>query len=340
MSEISALELTKIVKFYIVIAVLVCIFGFIEYALPIEFWISMGYFDFKNIASVGIPSTGLDERDYNIFFFAHFGGHETRRMISTLGSPLHVAFFILLPIFIVYSCLVFKTRLFKKINGLNVDKFIFLILLCGLLLTVVRGPIIAFVTTVLVAIAIYIKGAKKVYFYCVGGIILLLLFFVFNKSIVQIIMTTITLEDSSALGHYMAHEYALEVLPQHPLGFGLGQSGSVGKTYGSGEGVGESLFLTIAGELGFGGLLVFIVIITSSLIFLHNRFKQLIFKDNEFLKVMTFALICSTIAYFVSSFNTEQWRGFTMSGLYWFLLGQIIRSYIMIDKGRNNGIYN
>ena len=337
LSEISAIEFKKIIRTYIAAAVFVCMFGFIELLLPYEFWLDLGFVDFKEMVGVGIAPEGWTQ-DKKTFFYGHFGGHEIQRINSTFGSPLHVAFYLILPIFIIGTGLIFRTSITKKINGLIKDKFILMILICGLILTIVRGPIIGLIATILLAIAIYVKGTKKIYYYIVCLVVVSVFFFVFNNSIMQIVSTTISLDDASAMGHFMAYENAIEVLPQHPFGFGLGQSGSVGKTYGSGESVGESLFFTTTGDIGFPGLILLLLIIISSIVFLHRRFKLFFFKENSFLKVMTFALICSTIAYFISSFNTEQWRGFTMSGLYWFLLGQIVRSHVLIDKGKNNVI--
>lgn len=339
LSGMSMQDLKHIIYLYVGLAVAVCLFGFIEYILPVEFWIDLGYFDFKAATEevTGIPEGADSSMLAKIFLYGHFGGNLVRRMISTFGSSLHVAFYLLLPILLMIIGIIYRRQIMVRANGISMDKMIFIVLLFGFIITVSRGPIIALTASIMYLILFILKGKRRLKLILTAGMFVGLFALFFTDNIKQIVMTTVSFEDASAIGHYMAYEYALQVIPEHPFGLGLGQGGPVGRTYGIGEGVGESLYFTLTGEIGIPGLLLFLVIIISIFMYLRKYGKQLDEHNDIFLRVMSIALAASTIAYSIGSLNTEQWRGYTMSGPYWFLLGvtiSLIEAKKMTEHGR------
>jgi hypothetical protein len=342
LSKMTIVDLKQIIRLYIYLAVAVCLFGFIEYSMPHEFWFNIGYLDFKAIEQVGLPQE-YDLSDLREIFmlghlYGHFGGMEIRRMISTFGSPLHVAFYLFVPILFIITGIIHRRQLTITINRINMDRIILFILLSGFIITITRGPLISLIIASIFLVMFAIKGRQRIKFIAVSAILVSLFTGLFMGKIKQIVMTTISLEDVSALGHYMAYEKALKLIPEKPFGLGLGQSGAVGKTFGTGEGVGESLYFTFASEIGIPGLLLFLMIIISIFVYLRKRLKNLNKANNFFLRIMTLTIAAATIAFSIGSLNTEQWRGFTMGGPYWFLLGMTISLIESKRTMNHNGV--
>ena len=330
LSQITLLEVRKIIKYHLVLAVIVVFFGFIEISLPYEFWLSLNYIGFKEqIVKVGIPLGGWSDETI-IFFFAHYGGLWIRRMISTFGSPLHVAYFLILPIFILFSSVLQKTIVMKKINGINTDKILLFLFSIGLIVTLTRGPLLGLLISLAITSICYVKGKRRITMIALAIASVSIFLSIFRQFVMHLFTMTITLEDASAAAHWMAYIDYIERFQGYIWGIGLGQSGPVGVTYGEGGEIGESLYFTIASEMGLLGLFSFILVIFLIVFYLNKENRRNNMPD--FLKVMTLALLISTYAYSIGALTTEHWRGFTMSGMYWFLLGSTIRFHAIYRK--------
>lgn len=332
-SNFNEHQVLKIFKFQFGVALLVSLFGFFEYSVPWEFWRdNLLYQEFREMQAVGV-SQGVFDGGVKQYFYTAFSGSELRRLVSTFSSPLHVAFYLAFPIIFLISLYLTKLKLIFKENFYSF--LIFLIFLFAFILTFSRGPFISLALSIIVLVFNFGANSRKLktILYSIFFISILVVFF--YSDITNIVSSTVSLSDPSSQGHFAAYEKAFDVIPEHPLGIGLGQSGSVGAAFGNGGGLGESLYFTILSEQGYLGFIIFVFFVSNLLFHLK---RKTIFTSHDFnvslLRHLNISIFSLTFFYIFASMNTEQWRGFTMSGFYWLFLGFLLT----LNSNRNRGM--
>jgi hypothetical protein len=130
--------------------------------------------------------------------------------------------------------------------------------------------------------------------------------------------------DPSALGHIAAIVHGTQTVLQEPLGFGIGTAGYVGYGF-AGEGeqaVGESLYLSLAAELGWIGMLLFAGWVAVAAWRLGRYALDNSGRDSSW--ALAAGLAVATVGYAVASLTTEVWRGLQAGAIYWWLLGTAV----------------
>lgn len=127
--------------------------------------------------------------------------------------------------------------------------------------------------------------------------------------------------DPSALGHLAAIVHGTQAILQEPFGFGLGTAGFVGIGFADRQStvVGESLYLSLAAELGWLGALLFVGFVLLAAWRLGRYALEAAQGDSRW--VLAAGLAVATIGYLLASVTTEVWRGLQAGALYWWLLG-------------------
>lgn len=132
--------------------------------------------------------------------------------------------------------------------------------------------------------------------------------------------------DPSALGHIAAIIHGTGAVLATPLGFGVGTAGFVGSGFAGPDtqAIGESLYLSLAAELGWLGALLFLgwVVVAASRLGRFGFAADV--PDHRW--VLATGLCVATVGYLIASVTTEVWRGLQAGALYWWLLGATMRT--------------
>ncbi len=132
----------------------------------------------------------------------------------------------------------------------------------------------------------------------------------------ELIDRALSAEDPSARGHLAALLYGFDYLTLHPLGTGLG---SAVQRYGSTQGPGESALLTIFGELGVvGGVLYAIMYLLA----LYYGFRAFLTVPRDSLAA-GFALVACLggISLIPIMITSNIWGNFSLTFLFWWCAG-------------------
>ncbi len=130
--------------------------------------------------------------------------------------------------------------------------------------------------------------------------------------------------DPSALGHLAAIVHGTQAVLQQPLGLGIGTAGYVGAGFAEQgtQAVGESLYLSLATELGWLGVMLFVAWVAVSAWRLGAYALKTPVRGSNW--ALAAGLAVATLGYVVASVTTEVWRGLQAGALYWWLLGTAI----------------
>jgi hypothetical protein len=116
----------------------------------------------------------------------------------------------------------------------------------------------------------------------------------------------------------------VQTILAHPVGFGVGSAGYVGAGFAAqGEAVvGESIYLSLASELGWLGAALWIAWTGIAALRLGRYALARSSRDDRW--VLCTGLAVATVGYAIASVTTEVWRGLQAAGLYWWLLGTAV----------------
>lgn len=130
--------------------------------------------------------------------------------------------------------------------------------------------------------------------------------------------------DPSAFAHIAAIVYSARLVVLHPLGFGIGSSASVGMAFAdqNAQVIGESLYLSLAADLGWLGATLFVGWALLAAVRLGRFALHDARRDSRW--VLAAGLAAATVGYLVASVTTELWRGLQAGALYWWLLGTAV----------------
>ena len=238
------------------------------------------------------------------------GGVQAPRLISFYMMPLLPAY---------YGMIVGTVLMVARLAGEKSDPSLrkngaLLLISGGILLTQTRAVILAML--VMIALGAYYSNRKqaiKLFF------LLLVPVLFFIQVAFDFLVETWNLQDSSSVGHLTAMLLGVAVVIQHPFGVGLGQGGAVGKAFGDLLAGYESLYITIAGEIGVVGLGLFLLFCFGLLRFLSLGISKEFRSGGDWVIVNSAFLL--TFGFMFTSLTTETWFGFRNAWFYWILTG-------------------
>lgn len=138
--------------------------------------------------------------------------------------------------------------------------------------------------------------------------------------------------ESSAQGHVSALELSIEVLRREPFGRGLGTAGQIGQRFlTQGAITNESWYFQIATEIGAIGALLFLALLLG---FGIVAFRQYWRVTDYWLRALCLAMGGATIGYGLVSITLHAWENLTVSIIFWFFAGLVVRAHTIAPTAR------
>ena len=184
-----------------------------------------------------------------------------RRYSSFFANPLELA----------SSCILTGSAALFMIYGADITlmqrvkyKLLFLLIISGLILSVSRASTIS---VVLVSILILLYHKKYISLLVLSGLIIIsFILLLGNLDFNQYFKNTVNFSNPSSLGHLIEWSEGGQSIISNPLGLGFGRSGPSAARFGDDQIGGESQFIITGVELGVLGLLLYILILSLSIL--------------------------------------------------------------------------
>jgi hypothetical protein len=267
------------------------------------------------------------------FFGADIGGHYglswtferdngVKRFASFFSNPLDLANSTLLTTAMVLSMYT------DKKNTLGLTRFGWIVAistLIAIILALSRASLAAYGVLIYCYALIARKKEIQYLIYSLLGLsILYLLYLIKDKSVLEYIVSTIQLSDSSSLGHLLEWAEGAQSIASHPFGIGLGESGKVAAVLQQNIG-GENQFIIVGVQTGILSLFIYIAIYV---LIIRNCWKYYPLLTGK-AKMLALSLLLIKIAFifplFTSNFDSNSYITF----LTWLLTGIFIS---MVEK--------
>ncbi|MBM0065896.1 O-antigen ligase family protein [Alkalicoccobacillus gibsonii] len=278
--NIKISELVPLIKGLFIISVIISLYGILQAViLKSDFLVRIGY-----------PSE--DGRLSHVFFLNAIDNFQ--RVTATFVYPNTFAYYIALILIVSFA---YRKKLFKNTLIYQLGTAISLI---ALLLTFSRSTWVSLVSVIGIYVIVNLIYNKKIkikkmpFLFSVFSIALVTLIFDIFKDygIFKIISTyvirTVTLEDTSAVGHLDSMEASKELAYENMSGLGLGNNGPKALQNFNYPNLTESSYYLLWFELGLLGMLVYIGFIA---VIMYSAIKGLITKHQNYFKFNYFIVI-------------------------------------------------
>ncbi len=243
-----------------------------------------------------------------------------KRFASFFSDPLDFAISLLFTLCLLLSWISFSEETFirSKFRWLMVG-----VILWGLYLTFSRASIVGSVI-VLYLYAIWTKRRqllRTLYFGLFLGFVLFLVFA--NLKFKAYVFDTISLRESSSLGHLISWVTGLDAIIQNPLGMGLGSSGLY--AFGDGLGIGgESQPIFMGVSTGVLSMIAYLVIYIGSIVVLARNWQSL----NGYTKVIAFALLLFKMGAIIPMLTSYFESFLYLSYFTWLFSGYVVNQIV------------
>ncbi len=294
-------RLLAFVKRFGTVVAVVSIAGWVF--IPLDFWARVNLVTTTTLSGDPAAATGQLEG-----LQSYFLGQAVPRAVAPFGSPLVLAFSLLLPMWLVAA-----TRHRGPAN------FPLLLIGTALILTQTRSILFG-----IVAVWILSKLRRRMMSArLIAG--LLTLTFLAAGPLSVAIDNTLTLKDPSSNVHYAAIRDGYLQLLTNPLGVGLGQGGQIGRAFGYDRAGGESLYFVAGNERGWLGLalVVGLFLVCFTAIGLHHIPVEdvNVGSDESEAEALCHGLRRAVVVLAIASVTTEHAVAFTSTWLLWVALG-------------------
>jgi hypothetical protein len=240
-----------------------------------------------------------------------------KRFASFFSNPLDLANSTL-----VTTAMILSMYTDKK-NALRLNRFAWLVALSALIAVVFaisRASLAAYVLLIyFYALITRKKEIQYVIYSLLGASMFYLLFLMKDKNLIEYIVNTIQLNDSSSIGHLLEWVEGTQTIFTHPFGIGLGESGKVAAALQKNIG-GENQFIIVGVQTGILSLFIYIAIYV---LIIRNCWKYYPLLTGK-AKMLALSLLLIKIAFifplFTSNFDSNSYIVF----LTWLLTGIFI----------------
>lgn len=151
-----------------------------------------------------------------------------------------------------------------------------------------------------------------------------------DKDIYTYIVSTLTLQDDSGIGHLIAWIEGLEAIISNPLGLGLGASGRVAASLGITVG-GENQFIILGVQVGIVAMFLYIVIHFALIAYSFKWFKYLEGKEKTVALSLFLLKTGSTLPLITANLDSYSY----ITYITWFLAGLFV-NIIMRKESYSN----
>jgi hypothetical protein len=295
-------DIPKIVRVVLGSGIIIVLFGILQiFFLPKDFMIHFGYSPHISTWVPGGPLPMYHAIDNNALL---------PRVSSTLSGPNQFASYLLILLPLSIQWIVNK----KSNRWLWIMFTVFIAI--NLFFTYSRSAYIACVLSLLVGIWLYIKNKRVVRNLLLGMIGIGIIGVVLIMMIKPAIISDIIVRTSSTQGHYERTWDGIVYSLKNPLGYGIGNAGPASSRFNA-DNIGwipENWYLQIALELGFFGLILYVMILIGTMQKLFLQFSQ----NNDLLSL---SLFLTLLAIAITSLFLHSWEETAVALTFWGITG-------------------
>lgn len=243
----------------------------------------------------------------------------TKRLASFFSDPLELASSVLLG----FSAGLIWFLTSRRDNWL-IPTVVMLCSLGSLFFAASRAAFLAFFVMIFFVAVIF-----SLYKLILSGLGLVLLFITYvlffaTDDFYYFVIDTITFENTSSVGHLVEWLLALDSMIANPLGIGLAMSGNVGSVEDDLRVGGENQFLIYGVQLGWLGMLLYILILAYGITTALRVFKQ---TDNTMTARIAFVAAAVKVGLLLPLFTANAEVYTYVSWITWWMVGYSIREY-------------
>lgn len=241
-----------------------------------------------------------------------------KRFASFFSDPLELA---------ISSILMFSTALIMYLTTEREHSTLYFFMLGVTLATLVFSysrSSIAALLVMLIYVAFLFKLYKIIFAVMLFGVCTVIyIVFIAADEFRYYLIDTITLQDSSSLGHLVEWTAAIESMISNPLGIGLATSGNIGSVEEELRVGGENQFLVFGVQIGWFGMILYILILLGSIIYCYRAFGML--KNTQEARI---AFIATTVKFasILPLFTSNAEKFLFVSLLTWWLVGYTVNA--------------
>jgi len=246
----------------------------------------------------------------------------TKRLASFFSDPLEMASSVLMGF---AAGLIWFLTTKKEQNWFYV--WIMLVSLGGLFFSASRAAFGAFFVMIFFVALVF--GLYKL---IAGGFLVLICFGIYvlffaSEDFYFFVMDTLTFENTSSIGHVVEWLLALDSMVANPLGIGLAMSGNAGSVTNELRIGGENQFLIYGVQLGWIGMLLYILVLASGVILSLRVFYQ---TENRMTARLAFVAASVKVGLLLPLFTANAEMYSYVAWISWWMIGYSVNSYSRI----------
>lgn len=306
--------INKICRVLIVVTCLVLCFNIFEVLIDQHFQSLIGFPHFNDVINEMDPAGNFG------LTWTFEAGDGAKRFAGFMANPLQSAIFSVF----VFCFVFFYWNHSYYTNNKTIYLLGFLAALLVLILTHSRASFIAlflFIGLTSVLFGYYRLILTGV---ALGGILLLYTIYFAEDDLRYFVIDTISLADSSSLGHIIEWTQAWESMLSNPWGLGLATSGNMGGVQEEIKVGGENQYLIMGVQLGWVGFILYILLVIGSIVTPIQRYYQAATIDH---KVLPFVAAGMKVALLVPLFTSNAEAYSLTAFLSWWLVGASIQKF-------------
>lgn len=310
--DLRTLQISKYFHFILILTIAAAILVIYEVVSDQHFQSSTGYSDYV-FNFYGQQQEG----DYGLTWTFQRSSDGLKRFASFFSDPLEHAASTLLSICVILALFTNKNNVFNptKLGILSLAaSFI------SLFFTISRSSIVSYFVIIYVYALI---THKKYILHILNTSIALGVIYIGiileNTDLYDYILSTITLQEESALGHLIAWIEGLTAIINNPFGLGLGMSGRVAASLGTTIG-GENQFIVLGVQVGFVAVLLLIFIHSAIIAYSRKWFQYLKGKERMVALCVFLLKVGITLPLFTADLGSFSY----ITYLNWFLSGVFV----------------
>lgn len=305
------LQINKYFHFILILAISAAVLVIYEAASDQHFQSSTGYSDYVSIFGQE------PEGDYGLTWTFQRDSDGLKRFASFFSDPLEHASATLLSICVIAALFTNKNNAF---NPSRLGKIALGASFISLFFTLSRSSTVSYFGIIYV----YALITHKKYILHTSHALIALGFIYIgilleNTDLYDYILTTITLQEASAMGHLIAWIEGLTAIASNPLGLGLGMSGRVATALGSTIG-GENQFIVLGVQVGIVAVLLYIFIHFAIIVYSYKWFPHLEGKERMVALCIFLLKVGITLPLFTASLDSFSY----LTYMNWFLSGVFV----------------
>lgn len=267
--------------------------------------------------------TGYSDLNYNVYKQAPSGNYGlswtfeiengAKRFASFFSTPLEHAASTLVALGIIGGLYTHKNN---QVFLSKLGWFAFFATIASILFSLSRAAIFSYFLIILMYSFVTKRKEILSIFYASIVLFVIYLFSFSSKEIQDFVMSTITFDNQSSVGHLVEWLTGIESMIAQPFGLGLGASGGI--TANEGEAVGgENQFIIVGVQIGIAGLLLYAWIHFYTIYLSYKNYKHLIGKEQKIALMVLLIRFGLILPMFTSNLDTYIYISYLM----WMMTG-------------------